>query len=61
MGKMTSRTIRKQLEQNAQERAMLEAEKREASLHGFKPATVGDMLRTIGGPHGSSALRPSDG
>ena len=58
MGKMTSRTIRKQLEQNAQERAMLEAEKREASLHGFKPATVGDMLRTIGGDRDRNSVRP---
>jgi hypothetical protein len=48
MGKMTRRTVRKQLERNAQERQQLDAETREARLKGFKVATAGDMLREVG-------------
>ena len=50
MSKATHRTIRKQLEDNAQHRREVEALDKAAKLKGFKPATVGTMYEIVSRP-----------
>jgi hypothetical protein len=49
MGKLTDRTRRKEQERLRREREQAEALAKEVGLGGFKPASMGDMLRAIAG------------